>query len=195
MQRIICYNFHKRKFSQNEKELAMSMRHAFMQRFDAVDQAITRFMARHGITFLRISMGIVFFWFGALKLVPGLSPAEGLIRASITFFSMDWFLPFLAIWEMAIGLGFVSGKFMRLTILLLFLQMPGTISPVLLRPDLVFTQFPFGLTLEGQYIVKNMVLISAALVVGATVRGGGLVSDPNALLLEHEEEAAPDVRG
>ena len=158
-------------------------------RFDAIDQAITRFMARHGVTFLRISMGIVFFWFGVLKLTPELSPAETLIRESITFFSMSWFLPLLAVWEMAIGLGFITGRFMRLTILLLFLQMPGTISPVFLRPDLVFTQFPFGLTLEGQYIVKNMVLISAALVVGATVRGGGLTSDPQALTLGRVHES------
>jgi hypothetical protein len=108
---------------------------------------------------------------------------------------MSWFLPFLALWEMAIGLGFITGRLMRLTILLLFLQMPGTISPVFLRPDLVFTQFPFGLTLEGQYIVKNLVLISAALVVGATVRGGGLTSDPAALTLGrlHEQATEPPV--
>jgi len=151
---------------------------SWRQQFNAIDIQITRWMARHGVTLLRISMGVVFFWFGALKLVPGLSPAEPLIRDSITFFPMNIFLPVLAVWEMAIGVGFITGKFMRLTILLLFLQMPGTISPVFLRPDLVWTNFPFALTLEGQYIVKNMVLISAALVVGATVRGGGLTSDP-----------------
>lgn len=158
------------------------------RRFDLLDQGVTRFMARHGVTLLRISVGVVFFWFGALKLTPQLSPAENLIRESITFFSMSWFLPLLAVWEMAIGLGFITGKFMRLTILLLFLQMPGTLSPILLRPDLVFTQFPFGLTLEGQYIVKNLVLISAALVVGATVRGGGLTSDHEALELGRQRE-------
>ncbi|MEP7291568.1 MAG: DoxX family membrane protein [Chloroflexota bacterium] len=160
-----------------------------VQQFDSVDQTVTRFMARHGVTLLRISIGIVFFWFGALKLVPELSPAENLIRQSITFLPMNLFLPFLAVWEMAIGLGFITGRFMRLTILLLFLQMPGTISPVFLRPDLVFTQFPFGLTLEGQYIVKNLVLISAALVVGATVRGGGLTSDHQALTLGRIRES------
>ncbi len=153
----------------------------FQQTFDRIDIQITHLMATYGITFLRISMGVVFFWFGALKLVPGLSPAENLIRESITFLPMNLFLPFLAIWEMAIGLGFIAGKFMRLTILLLFLQMPGTISPVFLRPDLVFIQFPFALTLEGQYIVKNLVLIGAALVIGSTVRGGRLVDDPTVL--------------
>src|SRR5262245_25699055 len=116
------------------------------RQFDTIDKAVTKWMAQHGITLLRISMGIVFFWFGALKLFPGLSPAENLIRASITFLPMNLFLPFLAVWEMAIGLGFITGKFMRLTILLLFLQMPGTISPMVLRPDLVWSNFPFVLT-------------------------------------------------
>lgn len=160
-------------------------RPSFEQAFAHVDRRITRLMATYGITFLRISMGIVFFWFGALKLVPDLSPAENLIRESITFLPMTLFLPFLAIWEMAIGLGFITGKYMRLTILLLFLQMPGTISPIILRPDLVFTQFPFALTLEGQYIIKNLVFIGAALVIGSTVRGGGLIDDP-AVLKQHE---------
>lgn len=145
--------------------------------FDRTDKQITRWMARYGLRLLRISMGVVFFWFGALKLVPGLSPAETLVAETITFLPMNLFLPFLAVWEMVIGLGFITGKFMRLTILLLFLQMPGTISPVVLRPDLVFTSFPFGLTLEGQYIVKNLVLISAAIVLGSTVRGGGIITE------------------
>lgn len=151
--------------------------HFLQQRFDQLDRRIIRFMAAYGITLLRISIGIVFFWFGALKLFPGLSPAESLIRQSITFLPMDLFLPFLAVWEMLIGLGFITGKFMRATILLLFLQMPGTISPVVLRPDLVFIHFPFALTLEGQYIVKNLIIISAALVIGSTVRGDGLSNE------------------
>ncbi len=157
--------------------------------FEAVDRFLTQWMARHGVALLRISLGVVFFWFGAVKLVPGLSPAEGLIRETITFVPLSVFMPILAVWEMLIGLGFITGKFMRLTILLLFLQMPGTISPVFLRPDLVFTAFPFGLTLEGQYIVKNLVLISAAFVVGSTVRGGGLVAQPL-----RSQDAAPTLR-
>src|SRR5215207_6044951 len=95
-------------------------RNAFEGWFNQADRAITHWMARNGVRLLRISMGIVFFWFGALKLVPGLSPAENLIRESITFFPMSLFLPLLAVWEMVIGLGFLTGRFMRLTILLLF---------------------------------------------------------------------------
>jgi uncharacterized membrane protein YkgB len=144
-------------------------------RFDRVDARITRWMARRGITFLRIALGLVFIWFGALKLVPGLSPAEELVRATVPFIPGEVFLPVLGLWEIAIGLGFLTARALRATILLLFLQMPGTLSPIFLLPETVFTAFPFGLTLEGQYIVKNMVLIAAALVIGATVRGGRLV--------------------
>ncbi|CAN5784258.1 DoxX family protein [soil metagenome] len=155
-----------RRWNPEAKMNTLSLR----TRFERADLRITRTMARHGVTLLRISVGIVFLWFGAMKLFPGLSPAEDLVRATVTLLPMSTFLPLLAVWEMAIGLGFLTGRWLRLTILLLFLQMPGTLSPVFLLPERVFTVFPFGLTLEGQYIVKNLVLISAALVVGATVR-------------------------
>ena len=146
--------------------------------FDGVDKAITRWMARYGLIILRLGLGIVFFWFGALKLVPGLSPAEELVRNTTYFVDPDLFLPVLAVWEMVIGLGLIFGRFMRITLLLLFLQMAGTALPLLILPEAVWTAFPYGLTLEGQYIIKNLVIIGAALVLGATVRGGRLDPDP-----------------
>jgi uncharacterized membrane protein YphA (DoxX/SURF4 family) len=149
-------------------------------RLDHLDAAITHWMARHGITILRIALGVVFIWFGALKLFPGMSPAEDLVRATVPWLPGGLFLPLLAIWEIAIGVGFLTGRALRITILLLFLQMPGTLAPVLLLPERVFAVFPFALTLEGQYIVKNLVLIAAALVIGATVRGGRLVEEAEA---------------
>lgn len=151
------------------------------RQFDAVDASITHWMADNGITILRIALGVVFVWFGALKFFPGMSPAEDLVQATVPFLPGRIFLPILATWEVVIGIGFITGRFLRLTILLLFLQMPGTISPVFLLPEQVFTAFPFGLTLEGQYIVKNVVLIAAALVIGATVRGGRLIEDRKAV--------------
>jgi uncharacterized membrane protein YphA (DoxX/SURF4 family) len=87
-------------------------------------------------------------------------------------------LPLLAAWECLIGLGLMSGKFLRITIFLLLLQMLGTVTPLVLFPSEVFTRFPYAPTLEGQYIIKNIVLISAALVIGATVRGGRMVAEP-----------------
>ncbi|GAB4576403.1 MAG: DoxX family protein [Anaerolineae bacterium] len=149
------------------------------ERFDQVDRAITSWMARYGLSILRISLGIVFLWFGALKLVPGLSPAEDLVRQTTYFVDPDLFLPVLAIWEMAIGLGLIlGGPLMRPTLLLLFLQMLGTALPLVVLPSAVWKQFPFALTLEGQYIIKNLVLIGAGIVLGGTVRGGYLVSEP-----------------
>jgi uncharacterized membrane protein YphA (DoxX/SURF4 family) len=147
--------------------------------FDGIDKAITRWMARYGLIILRLGLGIVFFWFGALKLVPGLSPAEELVRNTTYFVDPDLFLPVLAVWEMVIGLGLIFGRFMRITLLLLFLQMAGTALPLLILPEAVWTAFPYGLTLEGQYIIKNLVIIGAALVLGATVRGGRLDPDPS----------------
>lgn len=146
--------------------------------FDRLDRMITGWMARYGLIIMRIGLGVVFFWFGALKLVPGLSPAEDLVRNTIYFVNPDWFIYVLAVWEMLIGLGLIFGIFMRLTLLLLFLQMPGTALPLVVLPHTVWTSFPFALTLEGQYIIKNLVLIGAGLVLGGTVRGGRLEPEP-----------------
>jgi uncharacterized membrane protein YkgB len=148
------------------------------RKIDIIDRRITRWMARYGVVITRVGLGIVFFWFGILKLFPGLSPAEELVRNTIYFVDPDLFIPVLAIWEALIGLGLITGKFMRATLLLLFLQMPGTALPLVLLPDVVWTAFPFGLTLEGQYIIKNLVLIGAALMLGGTVRGGRIVPEP-----------------
>ena len=153
----------------------------FAPRVRALDAWLTEWMARCGIALLRVGLGIIFFWFGALKLFPGWSPAEDLVRNTVYFVSPDLFIPVLAVWEMAIGLGLITGLFMRTTLLLLFLQMPGTALPMLVLPGEVWHSFPFGLTLEGQYIVKNLVLIAAGLVIGSTVRGGRIVPDPDAL--------------
>jgi len=153
-------------------------RKMLLQNFDKIDRTITHWMADYGLLILRTGLGVVFFWFGALKLVPGLSPAEELVRNTVYFVEPDLFLPVLAIWEMLIGLGLIFGKFMRLTLLLLFLQMPGTALPLLILPEVTWTAFPIGLTLEGQYIIKNLVLIGAGLVLGGTVRGGRLDPEP-----------------
>jgi uncharacterized membrane protein YphA (DoxX/SURF4 family) len=147
--------------------------------FDPLDASITRWMEKNGITVLRISMGIVFLWFGALKFFPGLSPAMDLAtrtmeRLTFGLVQSDLAYTILAVWESVIGLGLIFGVFLRFTLLLMFLQMLGTITPLFIFPGETFHIFPFSPTLEGQYIIKNMVLISAGLVIGATVRGAKL---------------------
>lgn len=152
--------------------------------FDRLDRRVTETMARFGVPFLRISLGIVFFWFGVLKFFPGLSPADQLASRTISALTLgivpaDIALLVLAVWECAIGLGLILGVFLRLTLLLLFLQMLGTFTPLLLFPDETFTRFPYAPTLEGQYIIKNLVLIAAGIIIGATVRGGHVEPDPD----------------
>jgi uncharacterized membrane protein YphA (DoxX/SURF4 family) len=148
-------------------------------RVDRLDQWLTEWMARHSVAMLRIGLGIVFLWFGMLKFFPSLSPAQELATRTISLLSFGLLgpslsLPLLAAWEVIIGLGLISGRGMRITLLLLWLQMLGTITPLLLFPHEAFQHIPYAPTLEGQYIIKNIVLISAGLVIGATVRGGGL---------------------
>ncbi len=141
------------------------------RRFDLLDTRIVSFMTQYGLVALRWAVGIVFIWFGALKLFPGMSPAEALVRGTVYFFDPAWFFPVLGVWEVLIGLCLLVRPFVRAALFLLALQMPGTFLPLVLLPEVCFTAFPFGLTLEGQYIVKNLVIIAAALVVGSTVRG------------------------
>lgn len=155
-----------------------------MKIFSFLDPIITKLMARYGIRFLRYSVAVIFIWFGALKFFPGMSPAEELALGTISLLTLDLVPSGIALFllsslEVGIGLLLLTGKFLRLTILLLLFQMAGTMSPIVLFPDLVFTSFPYGLTIEGQYIFKNFIVISAAIVIGATVRGGRLKAEPD----------------
>lgn len=140
-------------------------------------------MAKYGIPLLRISLGINFLWFGLLKFFPGLSPAQDLATSTIQRLTFGTVQPelsiyLLAAWETLIGLGLIAGRFLRAILLLLFVQMLGTLTPLFLFPAQTFIRIPYAPTLEGQYIIKNLVLISAALVVGSTVRGGRMVAEP-----------------
>ncbi len=149
-----------------------------------LDLALVRWMARRGPLLLRLSLGTVFLWFGALKFFPDLSPAQDLAARTIGALTGGLVppavgLPVLAAWECVIGLGLLAGVGLRAVLLLLWVQMLGTLTPLFLFPGEAFTRVPFAPTLEGQYIIKNLVLVSAGLVVGATVRGGRMVPEPS----------------
>jgi uncharacterized membrane protein YkgB len=149
---------------------------------DQLDVRITATLARIGIPVIRVALGIVFLWFGALKFFPNLSPAEDLAARTIAALTSgavqpNVSLPVLAAWESLIGVGLILNRGMRGILLLLAVQMLGTLTPLVLFPSETWTVFPIAPTLEGQYIIKNLVLIGAAIVVGATVRGGGLVPE------------------
>ncbi len=133
-----------------------------------VDTRIINYLDKVSLPVLRYSMAIIFIWFGALKPL-GNSPANDLIAKTVYWFNPDIFIPILGIWEIVIGICLIYTPLIRVGLFLLALQMPGTFLPLILRPEICFTRFPFDLTLEGQYIIKNLVLIGAALVVGSKV--------------------------
>jgi uncharacterized membrane protein YkgB len=147
----------------------MSIVSACRERFDLCEISIASWMERHGYRLLRIAMGIVFIWFGMLKPL-GMSPAEALVAKATAWIPIPGFLYVLTVWEVAIGVCFLSERLTRWAVVLLLLHMPGTMLPLVTLPEETFVRFPFALTLEGQYIVKNLVLIAAGLVLGGQIR-------------------------
>ena len=167
---------------------------AFSTSLARVDRVVTHWMAKHGVGILRVALGIIFFWFGVLKFFPGVSAEEDLATRTMSALTFG-LLPenvsrvIIAAWECAIGLGLLTNRALRLALFLLFVQMLGALMPLVLFPHETFTRVPIVPTLQGQFIIKNFVLIAAAIVVGATVRGGRMVADPSvARAAGHEEE-------
>lgn len=134
--------------------------------FKKFDSLFIEKLRANAIPWLRIALGIVFFWFGALKVI-GQSPIAALIANTYSFFPTDAFIVFLGLWEMAIGIGLLSKFSLRVTLGLLWLQMLGTLVAPLSNPHIFFANGnPLLLTTEGEFVVKNVVLITAGLVIG-----------------------------
>src|SRR6056297_3852347 len=142
---------------------------SYRKRVDEVDDTVTAEMDRWGVPVLRVAIAVVFVWFGALK-VFGISPAGDLGASTVYVVDPALFVPVLGVWEVVIGLCLCYRPLIRFGIFLLFLQLPGTFLPIILLPEVVYTTAPYALTVEGQYIVKNLVIIGAALAIGSTVR-------------------------
>lgn len=118
---------------------------------------------------IRIPLFVIFFWFGLLKVIE-LSPAQGLIIDTVYWMPFlspkDWVIV-IGYWEILIGLFFLAKKTTFYAMLLLFLQMSGTFMPLVLLPSVTFQNSNILLpTLEGQYIIKNIIIITSAIVVG-----------------------------
>lgn len=141
---------------------------------DRIDRVIAAFMRRWGTNAIRFSFAVIFIWFGLLKPL-GLSTAAPLVRSTVQwmpFFSPDTWVSIIGWWEVAIGVTFMFHRTLRIAIALLALQMAGTFLPLFIARHITFQPggFPYAPTLEGQYIIKNLMIISGAMVVGGTVR-------------------------
>jgi len=140
---------------------------AFLPRIHAVRPAEPREAARadcadRELRPLRLSLALVFLWFGFPKLLPGASPAEALACATVPLCDPAWFVPTLGLAEMLIGASLLSRRFQRLGLVLLLGHLLGATLLLVLLPSITWKAFPVA-TLEGQYVLKNAVLGAAAL--------------------------------
>lgn len=116
----------------------------------------------------RIALAVVFVWFGVLKIL-GVSPANGLVHdllaITLPFIPYSGFIIFLGIWEAGIGILFLFPKLTRWAFWIMLAQMITTFGPLLFLPDATWQTFLLVPTIEGQYIIKNLVLLSLALII------------------------------
>lgn len=144
--------------------------------------ALSTWLNTHSITVLRVSLGLVFLGFGVLKFVPGLSPAEDLAvatvdRLTLGIVSGQAALLLTATMETVIGLTLVTGRLVRVGLVVLAGALVGIMSPLVLFPSDLFGGGP---TIVAQYVVKDVVLIAGGLVVAAHTLGGRIRSDSSA---------------
>jgi putative oxidoreductase len=146
----------------------------------AAEAHLIEWLARYSVDLLRVSLGLVFLSFGVLKFFPGLSPAQELTGRTVETLTLgivsdQLAVPLVATLETTIGVLLVTGRWLRLGIGLLIVAMTGILSPLVLLPDELFRGAVYAPTLEGQYVLKDVVLLSAAFVVAARALGARMV--------------------
>lgn len=147
----------------------MRIHPALRRLWERLDARMIAFMSAYGVHVVRIALAVVFIWFGLLKVI-GKSPVADLVARTVYWVSPARFVPFLGLWEVAIGLGLLFAVALRLTLFLFWMQLAGTFLVLVLRPDIAFQQGNrLLLTTEGEFVIKNLVLIAAGLVVGGTL--------------------------
>lgn len=139
-------------------------------RFEEVDRRIRGILDGVGVTALRMSIGLVFVWFGVLKVLDA-SPVSDLVARTVYWFDPDVVVPALGIFEMLVGVLLIANRWLRLALALFAAQMVGTFLVFVIVPDVAFRHGnPLLLTVEGEFVVKNLVLLAAGMVVGSRVR-------------------------
>lgn len=155
-----------------ERKAAAHLPEPVRSPFERIDRRVAEFLDRYGVLALRIALGVVYVWFGALKVI-GRSPVEDLVRDTVFFLPDGQYIVYaMGAWEIVIGLGLLFPVVLRLTLVMLWLQLGGTFLALVVLPDRCFQDYnPLLPTTLGEFVVKNIVLITAGLVIGSTVRG------------------------
>jgi len=143
-----------------------------MALYGDVEQRAVAVLRKVAPTLLRVSLGVVFVWFGALK-VANLTPVGDLVAGTLPFLDPTWFVPVLGGVEVALGLALLLGRAITLVGTVLVAHLCGTFLVLVMQPEVAFQNGnPLLLTTIGEFVVKNVVLISAALVLAARLREG-----------------------
>lgn len=137
---------------------------------ETLDRSIAATLATVSMPVLRMSLGVIYLWFGALKIC-GASPVEEFVARTIPFLPRRLVVRALGVWEVAIGLALLLRVALRPTLLLFAVQLAGTFTPFVVQPRrMVRNGNPLLLTIEGEFVLKNLVLLAAGLAVGSTIR-------------------------
>jgi putative oxidoreductase len=140
------------------------------RRLERLDGRIIALLERAALPLLRLSLGLVFVWFGALK-IAGETPVADLVADTVYWVDPSWFVPLLGIFEVVVGIGLLVGRLLRIVLALFALQMMGTFLVLVIQPGVAFQDGNLLLlTTEGEFVVKNLVLLSAGLVIGSRLK-------------------------
>lgn len=139
-------------------------------RLQKLDARILAFLKRVAPPLLRMSLGVIFVWFGTLKVIDE-TPVADLVADTVYWLDPSWFVPLLGVFEILVGVGLLLGRALRLVLALFALQMLGTFLVLVVQPDVAFQESnPLLLTTEGEFVVKNLALLSAGLMIGSRLR-------------------------
>jgi putative oxidoreductase len=174
----------------------MQQRIARFRPINRLDAMITQWLTRHSVQFVRVSLGFVFLAFGILKFFPGVSPAEEIAERAMVDLTFglvpeDAGRLLVALMETAIGVSLLTGTHLRLGMSLLGMAMIGVLSPLVLFPGELFSGSYNAPTLEGQYVLKDVVLLASALVVGLKERGAEMIIVPEGAVEPDEPPFTP----
>ncbi|MFH5885603.1 hypothetical protein ACG2F4_14930 [Halalkalibaculum sp. DA3122] len=151
----------------NKQSLTQILKKYQMNRINNISKKIVSTF-KYGHDAHRLSLGLIFIWFGLLKPF-GAKTATSLLAHTIYFFPPETVLPMLGWWEVAIGITLIFKPWVKYSIILQFIRIPGTILAFFIHPDVCFVQIPFVPSPEGQYLIKDLIILFAGIAIAETV--------------------------
>jgi len=139
-----------------------------MTKIDNIGKKVLESFYKYGHDMHRFSLGLIFIWFGLLKPF-GVKTTTSLLAHTIYFFPPETILPLLGWWEVAIGITLIFKPLVNYSIILQFVRIPGTILAFFMHPNVCFVHIPFVPSPEGQYLIKDIIILIAGIAIAGTV--------------------------